>query len=212
MLFHSVDYYSDESSSSTASGNAGGGESDSDSSYCPTSDSCESETVVKKGPVLGSVVIHPLVLQLMEPVTGTGQSSCNEPPESVKPVGSALWNNPAVIPNWVGFVKLSQMGVFVDSINKIRGCKTPGCDGNLVPVAVKSTGLGGGLSVCFGCDGCKELALLESFTKYENEPAYNNDISVSVQCIYSCWLHSYYVLQDIAKCSGYEDCECKCVL
>ena len=44
---------------------------------------------------------------------------------------------------------------------------TPGCDGNLVPVAVKSTGMGGGLSVCFGCDG--------------NEPAYNNDISVSVQ-------------------------------
>ena len=48
-LFHSVDYFSDESSSSTASGNVGGGESDSDSSYCPTSDSCESETVVKKG-------------------------------------------------------------------------------------------------------------------------------------------------------------------
>ena len=46
---HSVDYFSDESSSSTASGNAGGGESDSDSSYCPTSDSCESETVVKSG-------------------------------------------------------------------------------------------------------------------------------------------------------------------
>ena len=34
-------HVSDESSSSTASGNAGGGESDSDSSYCPTSDSCE---------------------------------------------------------------------------------------------------------------------------------------------------------------------------
>ena len=77
-------------------------------------------------------------------------------------------NNPAVIPNRVGFVKLSQIGVFVDSINKIRGCKTPGCDGNLVPVAVKS------LSVWFGCDGCK----VKSFTRYENEPAYNNDISV----------------------------------
>ena len=64
ILFHSVDYFSDESSSSTASGNAGGGESDSDSSYCPTSDSCESETVVKEGPVLGSIVIHLLVLQL----------------------------------------------------------------------------------------------------------------------------------------------------
>ena len=36
-------------------------------------------------------------------------------------------------------MKLSQIGVFVDSINKIRGCKTPGFDGNLVPVAVKST-------------------------------------------------------------------------
>ena len=43
-------------------------------------------------------------------------------------------------------MKLSQIGVFVDS---------PGCDGNLVPVAVKSTALGGGLSVFFGCDGCK---------------------------------------------------------
>ena len=69
-LFHSVDYFSDESSSSTASGNAGGGESDSDSSYCPTSDNCESETVVKKGLVLGSIVVHPLVLQLIEPLTG----------------------------------------------------------------------------------------------------------------------------------------------
>ena len=126
-----------------------------------------SETVVKEGPVLGSIVIHPLVLQLMEPVTGTGQSSCKEPPEALEPVCSAVWSNPAVIPNRVGFVRLSQIGVFVDSINKIRGCKTQGCDGNLVPVAVKSTGLGGGLSVCFGC--------IESFTRYENEPAYNNE-------------------------------------
>ena len=45
-----------------------------------------------------------------------------------------------------------------------------------IGVAVKSTGMGGGLSVCFGCNGCKE-----SFTRYENEPACNNDISVSVQ-------------------------------
>ena len=138
------------------------------------------------------------MLQTLEPHTGTRWPVCNKSPESVKSVGSALWNNPAVIPNRVGFVKLSQIGVFVDSINKIRGCKTPGCDGNLVPVAVKSTGMGGGLSVWFGCDGCK--------TRYENEPA---DISVSVN--YSCWLHSYYVFQDIAKCYGYEDCECTCV-
>ena len=107
------------------------------------------------------------MLQFIEPVTGTGHSSCKEPPEALKPVCSAVWSNSVVIPNRVGFVKLSQIGVFVDSINKIRGCKTQGCDGNLVPVAVKSIGMGGGLSVCFGCNG--------SFTRYENEPAYNNE-------------------------------------
>ena len=142
-------YVSDESSLYTASSDAGG---DSDSSYCPTSYRRRSQTVIGRGPVLGSIVIHPLVLQTLEPHTGTQWPVCNESPESVKP---ALWNNPAVIPNRVGFVKLSQIGVFVDSINKIRGCKTPGCVGNLVPVAVKSTGMGGGLSVWFGCDGCK---------------------------------------------------------
>ena len=78
------------------------------------------------------------MLQSVEPHTGTQWPVCNESPESVKPVGSALWNNPAVIPNQVGFVKLSQIGVFIDSI---RGCKTPGCDGNLVPVAVKTIGM-----------------------------------------------------------------------
>ena len=93
ILFHSVHYFSNESSSSTASCNAGGGESDSDSSYCPTSDSCESETIAKEGPVLGSIVIHPLVLQFIEPLTGTGQSSCKEPPEALKPVCSAVWSN-----------------------------------------------------------------------------------------------------------------------
>ena len=176
-------HVSDESSSSTASGNAGGGESDSDSSYCPTSDSCESETVVKEGPVLGSIVIHPLVLQFIEP---TERPSYSKQPESVGPVCSAVRCNPAVIPNRVGFVRLSQIGVFV---NKIRGCKTQGCDGNLVPVAVKSTRLGGGLSVFFGCDGCKE-----SFTKYEHGPARNNDISVCVQVAFiiaSC-THAVY--------------------
>ena len=156
-----LDYFSDELSSSTASGNAGGGESDSNSSYCPTSDSCVSETVVKEGPFLGSIVIHPLVLHFIEPLTGTGQFSCKEPPEALEPVCSAVWSNSIVIPNRVVFVKLSQIGVFVDSINKIRGCKTQGCDGNLVSVAVKSTGMGGSLSVCF--------------TRYENEPAYNNE-------------------------------------
>ena len=94
----------------------------------------------------------------MEPVTGTGQFSCKEPPDTLEPVCSAVWSNCIVIPNRVVFVKLFQIGVFVDSINKIRGCKTMEI---WFPVAVKSTGMCGGLSVCFGCDGCK--VKLESF-------------------------------------------------
>ena len=146
-------------------------------------------------------------LQFVEPLAGTEEPSCSKQPESVEPVCSAVWSNPIVIPNQVGFVRLSQIGVFVDSINKIRGCKIPGCDGNLVPVAVKSTGLGGGLSVFFGCDGCKvKSVIFESFTKYEHGPAHNNDISLCVQVASCC------VLQDIPKCSGYEYCTSKCVL
>ena len=87
-LFHSVDYFSDESSLSGTSSDAGDSESDSDSSYCPTSDGCESETVVKKGPVLGSIVAHPLVLQFVEPLE---RPSCSKQPESVGPVCSAVW-------------------------------------------------------------------------------------------------------------------------
>ena len=90
--------------------------------------------------------------------------SCSKQPKSVGPVCSAVRSNPIVIPNQVGFVKLSQVGVFVDSMNNIRGCKTQGCDGNLVPDAVKSTRLGGGLSVLFGCAGCKVKSAI-SFTK-----------------------------------------------
>ena len=74
-LCHSVDYVSDESSLYTASSDAGG---DSDSSYCLASYRPRSQTVISKGPVLGSIVIHPLVLQSVEPHTGTQWPVCNE--------------------------------------------------------------------------------------------------------------------------------------
>ena len=51
------------------------------------------------------------MLQLLEPVTGTGQSNCKEPPESVEPGSYAVWNDPIVVRNQVGFVRLSQIGV-----------------------------------------------------------------------------------------------------
>ena len=41
------------------------------------------------------------------------------------------------MPNQIGFMELSQLQIFVDSINKLRGCKTSKCEGDLVPICVK---------------------------------------------------------------------------
>ena len=57
-----------------------------------------------------------------------------------------------VLPNQIAFVQLSQFELFVESINGIKDCKTPGCDGKLVQISVKSVGLG--ISVSFGSSGC----------------------------------------------------------
>ena len=45
------------------------------------------------------------------PILSTVTVLSDQQHEIVEPVGSALWNNPAVIPNRVGFVT-SQIGVF----------------------------------------------------------------------------------------------------
>ena len=50
------------------------------------------------------------------------------------------------LPNKMGFIALPQLGKFLEMMNEIRGCKTPGCKGNLVPVHVHSQGLGGTFS------------------------------------------------------------------
>ena len=82
-----------------------------------------------------------------------------------------------VLPNQVSFMELS-------SINKIRGCKTSKCDGNLVPIFVISVGLGGGIHIRFGCNGCRsKQAVFETYSKYK--PAERtNCISLSVQAAF----------------------------
>ena len=44
------------------------------------------------------------------------------------------------------------LGKFLEVVNKIRSCTTPGCKGHLV--GVKCRGLGGGLAVSYSFDGC----------------------------------------------------------
>ena len=47
------------------------------------------------------------------------------------------------LPNKLCFLALPQVGKFLDMINQVRGCKPPGCNGNLAPTGVMSKGLCG---------------------------------------------------------------------
>ena len=53
-------------------------------------------------------------------------------------------------------MEMADIERLMTAVSKIRGCKTPGCEGSLVPVQVKSTGLGGALCISFACDGCSK--------------------------------------------------------
>ena len=44
------------------------------------------------------------------------------------------------LPNKLCFLALPEVGKFLDMINQVRGCKTPGCNGNLAPTGVMSKG------------------------------------------------------------------------
>ena len=82
--------------------------------------------------------------------------------------------------NRLCFMNLSQLDKFMEQVNSIRSCITPGCTGILIPVHVKSTGLGGALSVSYTCNGCAaHSALFETSSKYEL--ANTSEISVAVQ-------------------------------
>ena len=84
------------------------------------------------------------------------------------------------IPLKVCFMDLSQLDMFMNQLNKIRACTTPGCKGSLVPDRVRSTGLGGAVSIKYMCNGCVcKTALFETSSKYELTGS--NDISIAVQ-------------------------------
>ena len=90
--------------------------------------------------------------------------------------------SPIALPNEVGFMTLPQLERFVESINAIRGCKTPNCEGVLVPVAVKSSGLGGALSITFVCNGCAlKWAKFDTCAHYKLSSGSTSAISVFVQ-------------------------------
>ena len=60
---------------------------------------------------------------------------------------------------------LAELDRFMSTINMIRGCKTPDCEGKLIPVEVKSTGLGGALCITYMYI-CDDLLLLGVYSLY----------------------------------------------
>ena len=84
-----------------------------------------------------------------------------------------------VLPNAMCLMELSQLDKFIEQVNCCRGCKTPGCVGNLVPVHVNSVGNGGSLVIKYACNGCASSGcVLETFSQYKEG---GNTISRCVQ-------------------------------
>ena len=88
---------------------------------------------------------------------------------------------------------LSQLDKFVEQLNSIRRCITPECNGILIPVHVRSTGLGGALSVSYTCNGCAaHSALFETSSKYELSNTSEISVAVQVAFIVAGCTHATY--------------------
>ena len=97
------------------------------------------------------------------------------------------------LPNEVAFMEVYQLEKFMESINKIRRCITPPCVGELIPVKVKSSGLGGAISLLYACSVCAvKGAVFESSVKYPLGNMSNISMSVQVAFILAGCTHATY--------------------
>ena len=103
------------------------------------------------------------------------------PTPSPSPSEIPLKVYPVDMPNEMFFGELSQLQKFIETLNRIRGCKTPGCKGDLVPVWVTTRGLGGGLIINYLCNGCASEAVVFQSSSNGSGKATNNCISRCLQ-------------------------------
>ena len=99
---------------------------------------------------------------------------------------------PIELPNKLGFIALPQLEQFVEMLNGVRGCKTPGCKGKLVPTYVNSQGLGGSLSVTFCCDGCSMNPVVFDTCMLEEQDGNTISRAVQVAFIVAGSTHAVY--------------------
>ena len=88
----------------------------------------------------------------------------------------------------------TQLDKFMKQVNEMRVCATPGCNGNLTPINVKSIGLGGAVSISYVCNGCgSRTAFFETSSKYELGGI--NEVSIAAQVAFiiaGCTHATYY--------------------
>ena len=72
------------------------------------------------------------------------------------------------MPKKICFMDLTSLDNFIEQLNQIRKCTTPGCDGKIVPMSIESIGLGGAINIRYTCSGCvMKYAQLEASSKYD---------------------------------------------
>ena len=101
--------------------------------------------------------------------------------------------NPILIPEKIFVVSLKQLSVFVETINSVRCCVTPGCNGILVPVSLQSKGLGGTVNISYVCNGCGiSKVFFEGSLKNESLNTTEVGASIQVAFIISGCLYATY--------------------
>ena len=98
------------------------------------------------------------------------------------------------MPKKICFMDLTCLGNFIEQLNQIRKCTTPGCDGKIVPISIESIGLGGAINVRYTCSGCvMKYAQLEASSKYDGVRSMTGiGMAVQIGFIIACCTHTTY--------------------
>ena len=97
---------------------------------------------------------------------------------------------------------MTSLGNFIEQLNRIRKCTTPGCDGKIVPTSIESIGLGGSINICYTCSGCvMKYAQLEASSKYDGVGSMT-EIGMAVQVAFiiaGCTHTTYFKTDDVSR-------------
>ena len=98
--------------------------------------------------------------------------------------------NRIAIPKKIFIVNFEQLNLFVETINSVRCCVTPGCKGILVPLSLQNKGLGGTVNVSYVCNGCGiSQVFFEGSLK--SKSLNTSEVGASIQVAFRCLYATY---------------------